>query len=161
MPARADYSPASRPAHARARRGEIGVVAEISEIADGIGIEALLAPAQALQIEAQAERELEEVEVDIVELAIEIRRRVGEEVELDFVALLLHVVGIVQGADVQRAPARLPDRLAVEGEVDAVERDALRAGSEIRVGLVADGVEDRGREGGRIGGERKLLDVEL
>ncbi len=54
----------------------------------------------------------------------------------------------------------LPDRLIVEGEVDAVQRDAVGAGTGRGVGLVADGAEDRRGEGGRVGGDRKLLDIE-
>ena len=106
------------------------------------------------------ERDLEEVEIDIVEVLLEIGGAVSERVELDPVALALQVPAIMHGADIERAPALAADRLLVEREVDAVQRDALRAGTGIGVALPADRREDRGGEGGRVGGKRELLKIE-
>ena len=66
----------------------------------------------------------------------------------------------MEGADIECAPARLADRVLVEGEVEPVQRHVLRRGSGIGVALPADGREDRGGEGRRIGGERELLEIE-
>jgi hypothetical protein len=51
--------------------------------------------------------------------------------------------------------------LLVEREIDAVQRDALRAGSKVGVALPADGAENRRREGRGLGGKRELLQIEL
>jgi hypothetical protein len=67
----------------------------------------------------------------------------------------------MQRADIECAPARTADRLLVEREIDAVQRDALRAGSKVGVALPADGAENRRREGRGLGGKRELLQIEL
>ncbi len=132
----------------RAGRAEIIVVAEIGQIADAVDEQAGLVHAPALHVEARAERELEEIEVDVLELLVEIGGRVEQRVEFDAVALALQVVRIMDGADIERAPPRPADRFIVDGEVDALQRDVLRAGAGIGVALPADGREERGGEGG-------------
>ena len=85
-----------------------------SEIADAVDEGARLVPAPALHVEARAERHLEEIEVDIVEVLVEIGGAVDQRVELDAVALALQVVAVVQRADIERAPARLAGGLVVD-----------------------------------------------
>jgi hypothetical protein len=95
-----------------------------------------------------------------VHRALEIGGRISESVEFDLVALL-QIERIMQRADIECAPARTADRLLVEREIDAVQRDALRAGSKVGVALPADGAENRRREGRGLGGKRELLQIEL
>jgi len=111
-------------------RGEIGVVAEIGEITDGLDEGLCLIELPALHIEARTERHLEEVEVDVLQRALEIGGRISESVEFDLVALL-QIERVMQRADIECAPARTADRLLVEREIDAVQRDALRAGPKL------------------------------
>ena len=78
-------------------------VAEQNLVADSVNVETALIDADAPQVEGWTERGFEEIEVDVGE--IEIVRVVGQEIELDTVALVLQIVSVVERADVYGAPA--------------------------------------------------------